>query len=1255
MKDLKELNSMYSLSKTLRFELRPIGKTLEHIEQKGLIEQDEQRATEYAEVKTFIDRYHKAFIAMCMKKCQLKLTDTGNLDSLEEYETLLSKSQRNKKDEENLSTIKNNLRKQIVASFVKGGSYNDLFNKELIEKHLPEFLTDEEERRLVEHFHKFTTYFTGFHENRKNMYSDKEKSTAIAHRLIDENFPLFHDNMRSFKNIANSEVANHFLEIEKAYKQHLNVEHIGDMFQLNYFSNTLTQEQIEVYNNVIGGKTENDGTKIQGLNEYINLYNQVHRDNRLPFLKPLYKMILSDRVALSWLPEEFDSDEAMLHAINHLYESLQNLLWEEGESSLRHLLLHISRFNTEQIYLSNDETLTNISQRMFGQYNVFSQAVKDDLRNKYPKKPKAKQEAYDEEIEQLFQSKKSFSISYLNSLIDGKMTIEDYFKQLGAYDRDGEQRINHFAQIQNAHTAAQSILNGNHTEISQSENDIKLIKDLMDSFKGLQHFIKPLLGCGEEAEKDNEFYFLLRNIWDKLNQVTPLYNMVRNRLTRKPYSIEKIKLNFENPILLDGWPKIEASSCAIFKKSDNTYYLGILDKNHKSILRKYPVSTEENIEFMQYLQGGDMGKNVQNLMYIDGKVKKVNGRNEKSGPNAGKNIRLENSKMKYLPSEINRIRKDKTYLTTEPNFSKKDLTTFIEYYKPLICDYYSSYIFHFKESCEYKNFTEFTEHINQQAYQINFVPFSQKHLDQLVDEGKLYLFQIWNKDFSQFSKGTPNMHTLYWKILFDPENLTNVVYKLNGKAEVFYRKGSIDMQKNTIHKAHQPIPNKNVQNTKSSSTFDYDIIKNRRYTVDKFQFHVPITINFKSVDKININKDVLEIIRNNGIEHIIGIDRGERHLLYLSLIDLQGNIIQQMTLNEIKQDREETFPTNYKDILSAREGERNEARRNWKKIDNIKNLKSGYLSQAVHVITKMMVEYNAIVVLEDLNMGFIRGRQKIERSIYEQFERMLIEKLNFLVDKKTEAHQSGGILKGLQLTNKFESFKKLGKQCGCLFYVPAWNTSKIDPVTGFVSMLDTRYENKDKAKAFFGKFDSIRYNKEKDWFEFTFDYNQFHKKLEGTKTKWTLCTYGTRVRTFRNSAKLNHWDNEEINLTTEFKNCFAEAGIDIHGNLKDAICSLNDKKPLEELMGLMKLLLQLRNSITNSEVDYLLSPVAADGTFYDSRTCGNHLPVDADANGAFNIARKGLMLVQRIQSCQPNNQPDLKISNKDWLLFVQNE
>ena len=42
MKSIEELTGLYSLSKTLRFELKPIGKTLEQIERKGLLTQDER-------------------------------------------------------------------------------------------------------------------------------------------------------------------------------------------------------------------------------------------------------------------------------------------------------------------------------------------------------------------------------------------------------------------------------------------------------------------------------------------------------------------------------------------------------------------------------------------------------------------------------------------------------------------------------------------------------------------------------------------------------------------------------------------------------------------------------------------------------------------------------------------------------------------------------------------------------------------------------------------------------------------------------------------------------------------------------------------------------------------------------------------------------------------------------------------------------------------------------------------------------------
>ena len=114
----------------------------------------------------------------------------------------------------------------------------------------------------------------------------------------------------------------------------------------------------------------------------------------------------------------------------------------------------------------------------------------------------------------------------------------------------------------------------------------------------------------------------------------------------------------------------------------------------------------------------------------------------------------------------------------------------------------------------------------------------------MIDIGDLYLFQIYNKDFSEKSKGKPNLHTMYWKALFDDNNLKDIVYKLNGQAEIFFRKASLKLEDTAIHKKNEYIENKNVNNPKKQSIFEYDLIKDRRYTIDKFQFHVPITINF---------------------------------------------------------------------------------------------------------------------------------------------------------------------------------------------------------------------------------------------------------------------------------------------------------------------------------------------------------------------------------------------------------------------------
>lgn len=1227
MKKINELTALYPLSKTLRFELKPVGKTLDHIEQKGLIVQDEQRAEEYKQVKNIIDSYHKEFITMCLKGLKL------NMIYLERYESLAREVHR---DEAEFDKVKAALRKQIVEAFKQGGSYNDLFKKELIQKHLPEFVESEEEKKMVANFSKFTTYFTGFYENRKNMYSDEEKSTAIAYRLIHENLPLFLDNMKSFRKIAESEVGGHFAKIEVRFEEYLNVEHLAEMFELDYFSDTLTQEQIAVYNSVIGGRTLDDGTKIQGINEYVNIYNQQHKEARLPLLKPLYKMILSDRVALSWLPENpFESDEEMVEAIKEMCQSLKEVLM--GNDGLRNLLLNIDLYDIEHIYIANDLGLTDISQQMFGQYDVYASAIKQKLRQGVKQSPKERRdpELFEERINRLYKSTKSFSIADLNSHTDANHTIESYFKQLGAYDREGEQRINLFTQIEKAQIEATDILAGKHGNISQSDKEIAILKGLLDAYKSLQHFVKPLLGHGDEADKDNEFDAKLREAWNALDIVTPLYNKVRNWLTRKPYSVEKIKLNFENAQLLGGWDVNKESDCtSVLLRKDGFYYLAIMDKksNHAFDSDELPCDGKcyEKIDY-KLLPGAN--KMLPKVFFSKSRIDE------------------------FAPSkEIVEAYKNGTHKKGK-NFNLAHCRRLIDFFKRSITKHedWKNFPFVFSPTESYEDISGFYREVEQQGYMLSFRKVSESFINQLVDEGKLYLFKIWNKDFSEYSKGMPNMHTLYWKMLFNEQNLADTVYKLNGQAEVFYRKRSLDMADTTVHRANQPLVNKNVLNKKRHSTFDYDIVKDRRYTVDKFQFHVPMTMNFKAVGRDNINSEVLNIIRNGGIKHIIGIDRGERHLLYLSLIDLKGNIVKQMTLNDIVNEYNgNTYATNYRDLLAEREGNRTEARRNWKKIENIKEIKQGYLSQVVHIISKMMVEYDAIVVLEDLNMGFMRGRQKIERSVYEQFEKMLIDKLNYYVDKQKRIDEAGGLLHALQLTSKFESFKKLGKQSGCLFYIPAWNTSKIDPVTGFVNLFDTRYVNADKAREFFSKFDSIRYNDAKNWFEFAFDYNKFTEKAKDTRTRWTLCTWGTRIRTFRNPAKLNQWDNEEVVLTDVFKKAFDEAGIDIHSNLKEAICTLTEKKHLESLMHLMKLLLQMRNSITNSEIDYLLSPVADEnGHFYDSRTCDDTLPKDADANGAYNIARKGLWAIRTIQESSETERPNLALKNQDWLRFAQ--
>lgn len=1237
--------NLYSLSKTLRFKLVPIGKTYDNIVASGILDEDRHRAESYKKVKVIIDDYHKAYIESVLDGYRLPVKSQGKLDSLEEYFYYYHLGQKSDKERDTFKKIQAALRKCIAKQLKNSERFSRIFKKELIQQDLIDFVSGspeaDNEISLISEFKNFTVYFTGFHENRANMYSEEEKSTAIAYRLINENLPKFVDNIDVFRKIANTEIAENFKSLYKTFEEYLQVEKLEDLFSLDYFSFVLTQKHIDVYNAIIGGKTTEQGEKVQGLNELINIYNQHHKTEKLPKLKFLFKQILSDKEALSWLPDEFESDADLLNSIKDFYDNVvKNLV---DNATLKLLMESIANYDLSGIFIRNDQQLTEISQRVAGGWAVISNAVKKYLEATNVQKKKETFENYEERIDKLFKSYPSLSIAFLNQTLAESglpnVRIEDYFRQSGAVNSDTVQKENLFARITNAYTMVESLLKcqlPSGYNLAQDSQSVALIKQLLDSIKELQLFIKPLLGAGDEADKNETFYGDFCEYWNELDILTPMYNKVRNYLTKKPYSEDKIKLNFKNPTLLDGWDlNKESDNLSVILRRDGSYFLAIMDRNFRKAFVNTPSLDlgEPYYEKMEYKLLPGPNKMLPKVFFSKSRVAEFN------------------------PSKELLDKYERGTHKKGDNFNLSDCHDLIDFFKASIQkhDDWKGFGFKFSETSSYSDLSGFYREVEMQGYKLSFAKVSADYVEKLVDEGKLYLFQIYNKDFSSYSKGTPNMHTLYWKMLFDERNLADVVYKLNGQAEVFFRKASLQQGKPT-HPANVPLKNKNSLNPKSESVFGYDLIKDKRYTVDQFQLHVPITLNFKTAGQSNINQLVNDYIRTADDLHVIGIDRGERHLLYLVVIDSKGKICEQFSLNEIVNEcKGISYKTNYHDLLNQKEQERLNARRSWQSIANIKELKEGYLSQVVHKIAELMVKYKAIVVLEDLNTGFKRGRQKVEKQVYQKFEKMLIDKLNFLAFKNENPELPGGILHAYQLTNKFDSFVNLGKQSGFLFYIPAWNTSKIDPMTGFVNLFDVKYESVEKAKAFFSRFDFIRYQSDKDWFEFEFDYNHFTQKAEGTKTHWTLCTYGTRIRTFRNVAKNSQWDNEEINLTDAFKSLFEKFNIDIHSNLKEELSEISEKEFFVELIHLFKLTLQMRNSVTGTDIDYLISPVMAkNGEFYDSRKADDSLPCNADANGAYNIARKGLMLQERIRMSDDQKKINFKITNKEWLDFAQN-
>jgi hypothetical protein len=1335
----------YQLSKTLRFELRPVGKTADFLKQNKIFEKDQTIDDSYNQAKFYFDMIHREFIESALGLEKIKSISFGNFAKIfYEQNKIIKQKKSEKKDVKNkedknkiqkeingaenkINDARKNLYKQIrkifgkesvefMKAYKKDKGKNEegkieksiLFSKDILsvlKERFPKEKNEEfqkedwpslyvkdkinpaQERYIFDSFDKFTTYLTKFQQTRKNLYADHGENTSVISRIV-SNFEIFLKNNEVFKE-----------KYSKNYKE------IGfpanNVFEIDYYLNCLIQKRIEKLENPEEDKTSYN--KIIGeTNKRIKEYRDKNKKekNETPLFKKLEKQILGrieKEKELIRKTKDKSENEVFLEKFKEFIKENKKRI-PEAKDIIN--LLVLGEFESEYsgIYLKR-QAINTISRRWFSDYQNFLLEL--------PQSSKSKEEKSEPKI------KKFVSLKDIKDAVfemDGDIFKEKYYKkdendQEGVISRE-ENKWRQFLKIwqyefnnlfKDKKEGEKAIYGYNSSlgradelkSFSKKKKEIPVVKNYCDSalkiYQMMQYFD---LGDKEKKSTPSDFstdFYAQFDEYYKDFAFIKYYNTFRNYLIKKPYSEEKIKLNFDCGQLLGGFDKNkEKEKLGIILRKNCSYYLGIINQEHSDIFDEEKnnaiyQTNSDSCEKMEYKLFPDPKRMIPKIAFAE------NNKKEFGWTQEIQDIKDEYEKFQEQKKSNRDFWKNK--------FDKSKTIKLIAYYQQCLerGGYKKTFDFCWKTPSNYSGIGEFNDDIAKQNYHLRFRKIDGNYVDLKIDKGELYLFQIHNKDFSDKAEGIKNVHSLYFLKLFDEKNLDNVVLRLSGNAEVFYREASMKPKKEIrgIHKKRE-------------------VIKYKRYTEPKIFFHVPILINTNAggTKANNFNREVNKFLAENKSKvNIIGIDRGEKNLLYYCVINQEGEILEQGSLNEINK-------VNYFEKLIEREQERQLNRQSWQPVAKIKDLKKGYISHAIKKVCDLIEKYNAIVVLEDLNMRFKQIRSGIERAVYQQFEKALIDKLGYLVFKDNrDIFAPGGVLNGYQLAAPFVSFKKIGKQTGIIFYTNAEYTSQTDPVTGFrKNIYISNSASLKKIKDALEKFKAVGWDAKEQSYYFVYCPADFDKNV--FNREWMIYSKIPRVRREKDK-KSGYWEYKKIDLNKEFRDLFKKYGFetekqdilpDIKNKIKTDDKSLMKKKEFdgklknfyERFIYLFNLVLQIRNTYSLSikiddennklkeidyGVDFIASPVkpffttlgkqelgkrdnkeeikkeikeiytkANFATFRNKFIGSIEADFDSDGVGAYNIARKGIIILKNIK--KNPNVADLYIFRSDWDEFA---
>lgn len=1274
--------NLYSLSKTLRFELKPIPETDTILKKLGIwYTKDAKKAKEKPIVKFYMDIFHREFTEEALKKTSLDLNKFFKLFlKLKRIQNQSAQTKEDKKfKENNVRDKKNEIKNEfneLAKKFKEAYDQTDqnwrkMYKKDgqtiknensktytLLSENILNYLKNRFSQKEVERLRKqdneyadqyndvvdsdgeiifdnfkgFFGYFDSLINNRANFYKIDGKAARISTRAANENLSFFAENIYIFKTSFADTLSKEITKKENA------------IFEENFYNSCLLQAGIKYYNFIIGN-----------INKKINKYNQ-QNDKKIPFLKNLYKQILSLEDKEDYKHIEINDDSDLIAAIEEFMQINSNKIIGGKKIFSSFISRCLSNDNLDQIYLPKD-SMNTIAYRIFKQEEDIMELYKNkyfvsiqgiEKLTKSDEWQKMDMESKEKEKQLVFKDSVSNLISFSDSIFTNfiKILENEYNNQFKGFEKETRRGKRKFVGYNEALNNLKEKLQwfkdkkAKKEKIDKEEKIewIKTVKDYSDValriFQMTKYLWLPVVG--DEDDKD---YQKIKAEIETLLKDQNFYNQVDNYvigyepfvyrssfqeyLTRKPFSEDKFKINFDNGSLLKGWDKDKIHErLGVILRKDDQYFLGIIDKTHRHCLddlNSFRSDDSNSYSLMQFKQLSGLYRQLPRIAFPKKKISIVD---------AGIEV-------KKIKEEFDKFQDDKKehLISSKAEFDNHKLNVLIDYYRRFIKEYYKDekcYDFSsLKEGKKYKNLNDFYADVDKITYSLTMD--TKINIDNLIKEGKMLLFQIYNKDFSKSSLGkSKNLQSYYFKALFDLNESIKGRVRLGAEAEIFYRPASLvklNQKKEVI------ITKENNKEIKKDRN-PYHI---KRYSENKIFLHLPIQLNADTYTPNDVNSKVLDYIANENSIRIIGIDRGEKNLAYYSVLRITP---EGKTIVEDCGD----LNLGYLEPLDKLEKERQEQRKTWQSISEIKSKRNGYISHAVHKIANLVLNHKAIVVFEDLSGGFKRSRIKIEKAPYQQLELALINKLNYLVKKNEQAGKPGHYLSAYQLTEQVGSYKDIGKQTGIIFYTQAGYTSRTCPQCGWRKRIQgLQYKNLETAKKLFDPYRGVQVSFNGD--EFVFKYLVMYER-KSTKD-WDKEAYSniSRVRWSSKDKKYITYNIGEI--TKKLKSLFENNKMDLKQNINEEIQSINERNFWEKLIYLLNLILEIRNTDSELDCDYIECPHCH---FHSDKGFQGH-KWNGDANGAYNIARKGLMIMSKIRK-EENTENikwgDIKIDIKEW-------